>query len=512
MFEARLSKAGVGPRTNTFNEMSRENDFEEKLIHNTYLNGLSVKGSGLNKSIDEGRRAVTPNHSSPSSKKINWADNNNINRRDLLCSTNLTKELFYQKDIKPIMAHKKSKPVKGILKKKDNFIKNEESKLKRPNSTNHSNNALNNSSLVNTSGYNTNYSSINVNNSNKTTNNFYTGSNALNNNQINNLSNKFINQNELKQNSAISNSNSNAQNNSSIVNNFLNSKNLNNSSLNNSGIESQKQVQIQRSGNTLTPPNRQNINQNYSSLNSKESGNQSSNNINKVIMNKSNYDSSASESTTANSRLNNFNIGGNYIGSQPPQQLNTQQRSYSLDNKPDGKNIGNSTNPNQQGETKIYISPNIQSVYNNNINNYFIQSGNENNFDKYRDSNNGPSSQMNPSYDLNNNRINERPSSYGKKETSNNTLLNQSNQNSNNVSPLNAGSKNFSYLNNNQNTNSENAIKMQQINSNSLSNPGLQRNNYIQNSSLNNNNRLLKNNDNQRLLNNNYINSNNLIE
>ena len=43
MFETRLSKVGMGPKTNSFNELSTENDMEEKLIHNTYLNGLNLK-------------------------------------------------------------------------------------------------------------------------------------------------------------------------------------------------------------------------------------------------------------------------------------------------------------------------------------------------------------------------------------------------------------------------------------------------------------------------------------
>ena len=461
--------------------MSKENDLEEKLIHNTYLNGLSNSHStkGINKSFDESKRLITPN-SSNNNKKINWADSNNINRKDLLCSTNLTKELFYQKDIKPILNHKKSKPVKGILKKKiiltsqiqksqsqldlidnlnTNLNSNSISKTLRPNMTSSALNNLNNSSIANANNsYNTNYSSIN-NNSIKTLNNFY--STAGNSSDI---------------------LNNNINNNNSIVNNFINSKNLNNSALamerdrdreRDRERERENLKQIQRTGSSLTPPNRQlqnisnqnnsnnnNIN-NYSSLNN--------NNINNKggFNNKSNFELTAN--TTASSRPNNFNMNSNtnttgiynYISNQP----NTQLRSYSLDQKNEGKNIDNfnnninninnpqvNSNSQLQGETKIYISPNIQSVYNNNINNYFIQS-------------------------------------YDKKELSNN--------NSNNISPLNTNgiSKNFSYNNNNDNLN----IRSQQNNNN------------LQN--FNNNNiRLLKNNENQRLLNNNFINSNNILE
>ena len=110
MFETRLSKVGMGPKTNSFNELSTENDMEEKLIHNTYLNGLNLKAD--NKSNLDIERKI----SSISSKRIVWADNNNFNRKDLLCNTNFAKDLFYQKDIKPVLNHKKAKPIKPILK------------------------------------------------------------------------------------------------------------------------------------------------------------------------------------------------------------------------------------------------------------------------------------------------------------------------------------------------------------------------------------------------------------
>jgi hypothetical protein len=101
LFEARLSKNGVGPKSNSFYDDPHDHETDEIIIRNTYINGLPIK-------------AEKPNYKF-SSKKIKWADNNG-NRKELLCSTNLSKELIIQKDIKPVVSHKKMKATKSILK------------------------------------------------------------------------------------------------------------------------------------------------------------------------------------------------------------------------------------------------------------------------------------------------------------------------------------------------------------------------------------------------------------
>jgi hypothetical protein len=120
MFESRLSKVGQGPRSNNWNEMTPlSNDCDEIVIRNTYLNGLTAKtiqsqNIALMQSMDRTSLSLGK------SRKILWSDNN-LQRKDLLCSTNLNKELIYQKEIKPIVSHKKMKPTKSILKTKSSF-------------------------------------------------------------------------------------------------------------------------------------------------------------------------------------------------------------------------------------------------------------------------------------------------------------------------------------------------------------------------------------------------------
>lgn len=111
LFETRLNKSGNGPKTNTFSEVSNENDLEEVLLRNTYLNGLENK-------IPLRPFTSDAKLSSNKSKKINWADKSDNNRKDLLCSINPQKELYFIKDIKPMMNHKKMTPLRSSMKRK----------------------------------------------------------------------------------------------------------------------------------------------------------------------------------------------------------------------------------------------------------------------------------------------------------------------------------------------------------------------------------------------------------
>jgi hypothetical protein len=111
LFETRLNKSGNGPKTSTFSEVSNENDVEEVLLRNTYLNGLENK-------IPLRPYTSDAKLSSSKSRKINWADKNDINRKDLLCIINPQKELYFIKDIKPMMNHKKMTPIRSCMKRK----------------------------------------------------------------------------------------------------------------------------------------------------------------------------------------------------------------------------------------------------------------------------------------------------------------------------------------------------------------------------------------------------------
>jgi hypothetical protein len=106
LFETRLSKAGQGPKSNNFYDEPGDIEIDELLLRNTYLNGLPNKQE---RRID---RSISYN-----SRKLQWADNNNYARKDLLCTLSLNKDLMVQKDIKPVISHKKLKPNKSILKR-----------------------------------------------------------------------------------------------------------------------------------------------------------------------------------------------------------------------------------------------------------------------------------------------------------------------------------------------------------------------------------------------------------
>jgi len=384
MFESRLSKTGMGPKTNTFSELSNENDLEEKVMHNTHLNGLNLKSE--NKSNIDIERKL----SNISSKRITWADNNNLNRKDLLCNTNFTKDLYYQKDIKPVLNHKKGKPIKPILKKRPNSADPSSTKFKIYN--------LNNVTA-----------STNLNNSNINNHNSY-GANSNYNSNINNYggNNSFINnENKSNQDNNLAEINSN----NSIVNNFMNSKNY-------GGNNDPKRPLGQN--NNYANLNQNNNNSNISLINNSNIGNKEN----------SNFNSRLSGNNMENSNLNNFsrpnyfNNNSNYTNNS---NNNPQPRSYSLDQKNESNNRAssapNSNYPsnNMQGEiTKIIITPNIHSIYNHNINNYYIQSSNDINFDRLRENNITPPNNVgvsNLNFDPNPYKINERPNSVTKKDS-----------------------------------------------------------------------------------------------
>jgi hypothetical protein len=439
-------------------ELSNENDIEEKVIHNTYLNGINNKlearsNIGIDKKI-----------SSVSSKRIVWADNNNFNRKDLLCNTNYTKDLFYQKDIKTILSHKKGKPIKSILKT-------------RPASADASANKYKMFSQNNVTA------STNLNNSNINNQNAHSVSSNYNSN-LNNYgtNNSFIINNEIK--GPIDN-NSGTMNvsNNSIMNNYINNKNIGNSILNkplgqNNNYSNLTQIGISNANSGVMNNNNVGINKDITNYND-PNFNSRLNNIN-------------NPNPGALPRQNYFSSNQNNANSNNP-----QQRSFSLDQKTDSNNRNISGNNNfgsnsNQGEmTKIIITPNIHSIYNHNINNYYIQSANDINVEKLRDNTTTPPSGLgisNLNFDSNNSyKANERPSSVNKKES--NSIAN-----SNNISPLNAQGNNFSY-NNTSLLRSQN-----QLNTNNL------QNNYT------NNNKLVKSLDNQRLLQNNFLNQNSFIE
>lgn len=112
-YEARLCKIGQGPKSNTWNEISIGNsndiDNEEVLIRNTYLNSLvttSVEDLIAMKNNDVKRHT---------GRKMIWSDQTE-KRSIIVLNTKKDLLLQTQKEMKPIISHKRMKPTKGCLK------------------------------------------------------------------------------------------------------------------------------------------------------------------------------------------------------------------------------------------------------------------------------------------------------------------------------------------------------------------------------------------------------------
>ena len=414
----------MGPKSNNFCELSSENDMEEKLLHNTFLNGLNIN---KDKSLDMERK--TPKNISSIQKRIQWADNNNFNRKDLLCNTNISKDLLFQKEIKPVQTHKKNKNIKSILKTRSASA-----------------------DIIRFAGPSFNLNSNNI------------SVNLGNNRNLNNVSNSsVINNNpnpgilENKKNDIGHDSSNN-----SYVGNYFDKQNLNlnlnNNNFNNS--DQKKNNNLSNNQNISSVNNKENINDHKINSNKNEFGqnHNNTNTNNPAAATRQNYFSN----NAANPQENSINVNNNNL---------SKQRSHSFDQKID-KN-----NPSEQ--PKIIFTPNIYSIFNHNVNNYYIQSSNETNNNPAKPRENILNNNFSPqsvisninNYDSNNPR-NERPNSVNKKDSVNN-----------NISPLNVNSNSMNFSSNN----------LLRTNTNNI--PG--------------NNKLGKSLENQRLLQNNFLDGNN---
>ena len=112
-YEIRLSKI-THIKTTNWNEITFK-DNDEKLLRNTYVNGLPVKQinsleiNEINNIIKEDKKKKNITH-------INWAD------EDKLINYNFEKELLFQNEIKPINCHMIKKSIKSSIKKKKDIF------------------------------------------------------------------------------------------------------------------------------------------------------------------------------------------------------------------------------------------------------------------------------------------------------------------------------------------------------------------------------------------------------
>jgi len=493
---------GQGPKSTTWSDVGNDADPEELLLRNTYLNGLAQKTD---------KNELRPfNYTT---RKVVWADNNNFNNKGQLCSVNLGKELMYQKDIKPVVSHKKSKPMKSSLKTRSHSA---DLVKKLPSSQIFSSNLGKISDSMNIT------SSITAN----TKDSLISGSSMINNfNNVNKIASS-VNFSD-NSNNAISSKTANSTTSNDLLKNYTNLGgmfshiNTNHSEtnhylMNKSLHQSEKLNENVKSG----------INNNYpSSLTSNQSGNLNSTNnysntssssqpnipsslynvnnsgsVNNIknssqiqnVNSSINQNLSSNSSLLANTRQNNFSGNNN----------NPQQRSYSVGNDPEKSKTGTSSN--NKGETNIIIASKYKNVVHNSYNNIYIQSpqdldriyGNTNQNSNFDSNNNNQNSGSNSAI-YNNNPT--RNMSQGKKETQvtqpQNYIPNLgatysgSNNLMNNSFKSNDNTKNYA---SNISNNSSNIYSKETQNQNVQIQPG----------------KLTKSGDNQRMLQNNFFSNN----
>lgn len=123
-FETRLTKYGYGPKSANWNDVGtgllNDIDNEEVLIRNTYLNGI------VTPSIDDLLIFKNGQMKKFTGRRIIWSDQ--TEKRSLIAISN-KKDLLLQnpKDMKPILNHKKMKPVKSSLKSNNQEVSQQNS-------------------------------------------------------------------------------------------------------------------------------------------------------------------------------------------------------------------------------------------------------------------------------------------------------------------------------------------------------------------------------------------------
>ena len=182
MFEARLSKLGVGPKSNDWNGMLSRlnldisgNDPDEMMMRNTYLNGIQGKNNFDNRT----ERTIFG-----SGRKVNWNDVNTGKKEGLIYSP-FHIDLFIQKEVKPVTSHKKLRPSKPIIKgrsssvdvRRSNNLNNNNLIQQKTNYTNNNNNNNNN--------FNPMYANNDINTDKTTTNSSNRINNFISNNHVN---------------------------------------------------------------------------------------------------------------------------------------------------------------------------------------------------------------------------------------------------------------------------------------------------------------------------------------
>jgi len=387
-FEGRMIKRGEGIINIPWSEENLSNP-DERLMRNTYVNGLK----------NEVEKAKIVPSEMKKKNHIAWADFNPIKKQSLEI-VNLNKDLFFQKDVKIILNHKKMKPsyscMKGKRKLNDDYedksfdgnrtLSENKGRLKFMEGNMFADNMMNNIKTINPNNQNINYN----------INNFQNVNQKVDNNIM--MRNNFMNNNNENKNVNIINSGNNVP---QKINMNMNNNNNRNINYNNSIQPSQQKNILVNTNNNSYSNNFNNNKENIENLPfsyTQMYNFKNNNNINNVEMNKNNTQNITQKKNNINNKndIRNNNFNNTFSGPQQRPSSITNNTNQSLNNFRGNYNIGsvNSLNPNNLNsysniKENIYLNNNnipnqnndkgkiiyaekYEQIVNNNIHNIII--------------------------------------------------------------------------------------------------------------------------------------------
>ena len=360
LFENRLTKKGEGIKSIPWTEENLP-DPEEKLLRNTYVNSLPTNASMIPKEMINTKER----------KHIAWADSNEY-KKEALCHINAAKDLFFQRDIKPVTAHRRLRPSRSCMKNRSKSM----GEMKRSNSKGNV--------MDNTVGY------IDI--TNPAISSSYNGYNIK----------TISQQNVIAKRSESANSNNNNEMNQMMMNIRTSNSNTYTNNTNNVNVTASMMTMLNNNfintnniGTNATRglvPNQRRITVNSNNSNQIEMS-ASIPNPNLKFINPSTSELIGNYSplygTQKQQQNQQDNKRGNHFQSQQQPAQRSQSYSQNENNNLRGSyniNTANSLNPNniknysimkenntqQQDKAKIIITNNYEHIVNNNINNIYI--------------------------------------------------------------------------------------------------------------------------------------------
>ena len=360
-------------------------DPEEKLLRNTYLNGLfyvNQNGENIKKLPQENN-----NNKKQNKKHIMWAD---FFQGQPIEIVDLKNDLFFQKDVKPVYSHQSFRPSKACIKGKSKKSLNNtmNNSIKKINKINFSNENMNNNNFNNNMNNNNNKMIIQSNNASvmiQNTNQMSINNNKIENNQrinnqINNQSNNQMNymsqMNQLNTNMSLQMNKNNQMNNlMNMENNFINNYQPNNKRNHTPILESNHNNKI--------------INSKNNNMNNQRDNSQNNKQNNK----KNNFNNNTNMNNELINQVNQFGVVNYKILKKENKMKNNSPDNISntmINNRTNNNKKKHSKNLQKNEENIIIIANKCENVIKNNINNFYINQGdqiNKNNIDDNKNSN-----------------------------------------------------------------------------------------------------------------------------